>query len=165
VSITASPEPRSAPLYPRLAELVRYLDDTRGSLLARLRGRPADVLTRRRADGGWSVAEILEHLALVEGGVVALLARAVSRARATGLGAERSTESVLHGLDRFSLTTPSAEKMHAPDNVHPTGGVSRGRRRGAVVSTSHAPPFALAPRRPRRPRRPLTRGDPPATRA
>jgi DinB superfamily len=135
VSATATHDRRSPPLHPRLAELVRYLDETRDSLLARLRGRPADVLTRRRADGGWSVAEILEHLALVEGRVIEVLAAAVSQARAAGLGAERSTESVLHSLDHFSLTTPSAEKMHALEYLQPIGAFSADAALQALVRT------------------------------
>ena len=55
-----------ATLHPRLAELVTLLRDARAELLNVLNAVSFSDATRRPSDDGWSVAQIAEHLRLVE---------------------------------------------------------------------------------------------------
>jgi hypothetical protein len=88
-------------------------------------GVPEDRRERRPAPDRWSVAEILEHLGIVEGGITQLLDGQVAAARAAGLGAERETSPVVPTvpvrrlLDRTARLTASARSL-------PTGGLAAG---------------------------------------
>lgn len=104
---------------PRLEEIFAYAASTRDELL-RAADAPDEERSRRPSDGRWSVAENLEHLALVEAGTVALLAKMLARARAAGLGPEREYGSVLHSLDQHGVEH-AARPIVAPSIVAPTG--------------------------------------------
>jgi hypothetical protein len=60
---------------------------------------PRPLRTRRPAPDRWSVAEVVEHLSLVEAQVAPVVIGALADARAAGVGAERETSSVLPRLD------------------------------------------------------------------
>ena len=74
--------------HPRLAASLELLDAHHAALERAVAGVPRAARERRPAADGWSVAEILEHLAIVETGITALLAGRIAESRATGLGAE-----------------------------------------------------------------------------
>lgn len=59
---------------PRLDEIQHRLEAARADLLASLDAIPVSDWQRRAADGRWSVAEVLDHLALVERRILQLLA-------------------------------------------------------------------------------------------
>jgi len=107
-------------MHPRLEELFAHASRTRDELLARVREVRDDEIARRPAEGRWSVAEHLEHLALVEAGSARLVARLIEKARAAGLGADRETGSMLHALDRFGLED-GRHPIEAPAIVVPHG--------------------------------------------
>jgi hypothetical protein len=73
----------------------------------------------RPAEGRWSVAEILEHLAIVEERTVAIIEKLVTDAPA------RSDESLAAPtpLDRGALRDRSRPRS-APEVIHPTGTLS-----------------------------------------
>jgi len=68
-------------MHPRLEELDAFLTRTRADVLGAVDDVPDAARDRRPADGGWSVAEVLDHLRAVEAGSAALLARRAMRAR------------------------------------------------------------------------------------
>ena len=105
-------------MHARLAEAMNYVEERRKELLQSFAGIPGDRLCRRATAEGWSVAEILEHLRMVEAGVARLITKRVGQAREAGLGEERSTESVLPSFDRHSARLDNAV-MEAPATVHP----------------------------------------------
>jgi DinB superfamily len=105
-------------MHTRLAELLDATEEARRALLARVSSLDAPALARHE-NGGWSVAEILEHLAIVEAGTVRLLARRLERAKEQGLGRETDDASLLHSLDAFDLTNPR-QPMEAPEIVRPS---------------------------------------------
>jgi hypothetical protein len=104
-----------------MAELVTYLARSRESLLASVEGRTDEELARRPESDRWSPLEILEHLSVVERGLAARLASSVEQARA--FGPDHSTDSVLHSLDAFSLTT-ATRRFQAPPRLNPRGGLT-----------------------------------------
>jgi hypothetical protein len=105
-------------MHARLAEAMDYVEEKRKELLQSFAGVPADRLARKPSDGVWSVAEILDHLGIVESGVARLIAKRAGKAREAGLGEETSTESVLASFDqqRAKLETT---KMQSPTTVEP----------------------------------------------
>ena len=66
-------------MHPRLAELLSHLDSERDALDRVVSEVPPEARDRRPAPDSWSVAEVLDHLARVEGGVARLVA--VSRVK------------------------------------------------------------------------------------
>ena len=126
-------------MHPRLTELADALSRHRAALLAAVAAVPAEDLERRPAADGWSVAEVLDHLARVEGGTARLLAKRVARARERGVGAATGDDSVLDRLDRFDVAGSPLPRV-APELVRPAPGVSAadaltalGASRGALL--------------------------------
>jgi len=105
-------------MHARLAETMDFVEEKRKELLQSFAGVPGDRLTQHPTDGGWSVAEILEHLGMVESGVARLIAKRAGRAREAGLGEEKSTESVLTSFDQHRAKLDGM-KMESPETVCP----------------------------------------------
>ena len=102
----------------RLAEAMDYVEAKRKELLQSFAGVPADRLGRKPTDGAWSVAEILDHLGIVESGVARLIAKRAGKAREAGLGEEKSAESVLPSFEQHRARL-DAMKMESPTTVLP----------------------------------------------
>ena len=81
---------------------------------------PRERRTAKPAPDRWSVAEILEHIALVEERLVKLFASKVSEARAAGLGPEMASLPDLHPWDR-SRVLDRSRTVTAAEAVRPTG--------------------------------------------
>ncbi len=109
-------------MHARLAETMDYVEDKRKELLQSFAGVPADRLSRRASAAGWSVAEIVDHLSIVEAGIARLITKPAARAREAGLGEEKSTESVLASLDEQRATLDSTI-MQAPTTIQPRANV------------------------------------------
>jgi len=133
-------------MHARLAETMDYVEDKRKELLQSFAGVPGDRLCRRASTDRWSVAEILEHLSMVEAGVARLIAKRAGRAREAGLGEEKSTESVLPSFDQHSARLDTVV-LQAPATVQPRTNVdfsealeglesSREALRAAVLAAS-----------------------------
>lgn len=108
----------SPELHPRLVELRTVLNRSRNNLLATVAGVPAEAVATVPNRGAWSVAEIVEHLEIVEDRIGRTLGQLARRAET--LGPETDSESVLTSLDRFGLGQPKFA-ISAPAAVIPTG--------------------------------------------
>lgn len=109
-------------MHARLAETMDYVEDKRKDLLRSFAGVAEDRLSRRASADGWSVAEIIDHLSIVEAGIARLITKRAARARETGLGEEKSTESVLASFDEQRAALDGAV-MEAPTTVRPRANV------------------------------------------
>jgi hypothetical protein len=109
-------------MHARLAEAMDYVEERRKELLQSFEGVPGDRLCQRATPEGWSVAEILDHLRMVEAGVARLITKRVAQAREAGLGEERSTKSVLPSFDQHSARLESAV-MQSPPTVVPRANI------------------------------------------
>src|ERR1700682_1578825 len=109
-------------MHARLAEAMNYVEEKRNELLQSFAGVSGDRLCQRATPEGWSVAEILDHLRMVESGVARLITKRVAQARETGLGEERSTEPVLATFDKHSARLESAV-MQSPATVVPRANI------------------------------------------
>jgi len=109
---------------PRLEEIVHEIEAARSELI-HIVSDLDEAATGSRADPGqWSIGEILHHLVLMENLVTTLLERQIQKAKDRGIGADTSTESLIHSLDRFSIETV-VDKITAPQSVAPAQGLTR----------------------------------------
>jgi hypothetical protein len=109
-------------MHARLAEAMDYVEEKRKELLESFSGTPEDRLHFRVSENSWTVAQILEHLRLVESGVARLIAKRADQAREAGLGEERSTESVMPSFDSHRERLERAV-LQSPEPVRPRGDV------------------------------------------
>lgn len=117
----ATPSPTSsanAALTPaETAHAVAELERTRAALLADLPA-PGDARWQARTDGtGWSVAQILEHLGIVERRVVVLLEKMLTQPPEADWEARTAHQTPL-----LPRTAVADEKIVAPELLDPKGG-------------------------------------------
>jgi uncharacterized damage-inducible protein DinB len=79
------------------AELTEFLRTTRSELKAAVLAVPREQHSRKPSPESWSVAEVLEHLALVERRITELLAAAALKAREDG-GAPSVSGSIVGSI-------------------------------------------------------------------
>jgi len=106
----------SSPLTDTLARLER----SRAALRGAVDLVPPALRDRAPAADRWSVAAVLEHLALVEEKYTTLLSAAVAAARATAPAPETGGPALLPPTIETMLADRSARRT-APEGVHPTG--------------------------------------------
>lgn len=111
-------------IYKSVAEIFDSIDETRGRLKERLAGLSTGQENFRSASGGWSIAEIVEHLAILEGRLLGLLTMMVSKAEKAGL--QRSAvDSNFNPVSLEQIIERSLkEKYTAPETAQPQGNVS-----------------------------------------
>ena len=110
------------PMHPRIKEVLEYLDTTRSELGRAVEDVSAARREERPAPDCWSVAEVLEHLAIIERRVVQMITGRIAAAKAAGLGPELETSSVLDSINRARVTDRS-QRVTAPDMIQPRSGV------------------------------------------
>jgi uncharacterized damage-inducible protein DinB len=130
-------------MHPRLEELMAYAETQRDGLLAAVAAVPESLRERRPGSDAWSVAEVLEHLHIVEAGIARLIGRKLEKARAAGLGPETETGSLVRSLDRFALLERGTS-MTAPEFVQPRGALTAAAAATALAESRRALREALA---------------------
>jgi hypothetical protein len=118
--MTSSSTP-SAELHPRIRELLDYLEVHRREFHDAVASVPAKLREMKPGEGRWSVAEVMEHVSLIEGRVAGLLAMRVAEARANGVGADPETSSVVASYPNPAAVVDRTNKIAAPKPVVPTG--------------------------------------------
>lgn len=121
----------------RTQEILAHLDMHRAELERAVAAVPAQLRERRPAAERWSVAEILEHLALVEARIAHLLGDRLAAARAAGLGAERETSPVVPTLDVARLLDRS-RPLTASEASQPRAGLDAGAAWAALSEQRRA---------------------------
>lgn len=116
VRLQPDPEPR----HPRLQELFAYLSVRRSALREAVDLVPEALRSQPPEPGRWSVADVLEHLALVEGRFTTTLANRLAEARAEGLAEERETSAIVGTFDQAGVLDRTS-KREAPEVVRPQG--------------------------------------------
>lgn len=104
-------------MHPRLAEIVRYVDDRRADLESAATRLPYNRWMERPSPESWSVAQVFDHLHLSESGIARLVAKRITRAKEAGLGPETSSDSAMGALDFFPVV--DGPRRQAPDIVVP----------------------------------------------
>lgn len=111
-----------AGLHPRLTELVALATDVRAQLEAFVASAPPELHASRADANGWSVAEHLEHLVMIEDSIGRLISTMAKQLRASN-AMDSATDSVLGSMDKFQLTANNV-KLVAPEPYRPTGTLS-----------------------------------------
>src|SRR2546423_14370608 len=93
-------------MHPRLAETMTFVEEKRRDLLKSVEGVEGERLCRRAATDGWSVAEILEHLRMVEAGGARLITKRGNQARQAGLSQGSSPYPVLPSVHKHGRFLP-----------------------------------------------------------
>lgn len=109
-------------MHPRIREITEYLEAQRRALRLAVDAVPAAVRARRPAPESWSVAEVLEHVGLVEMSVAGLFGRALAEARAKGIGPEQATGPVVTTLD-VAMVADRSRRIDAVESGRPRHGL------------------------------------------
>ena len=110
-------------MHPRTDEVLSHLDHYRVVLREAVEEVPADRREERPAPDRWSVAEILEHVGIVEGGITRLLQKQLDEVRAGGLGPEQGSSPVVPTVP-VSLIVDRSSRIEANPRVLPTSGLT-----------------------------------------
>jgi DinB superfamily len=131
-------------MHPRIHEVLEYLNTTRGELFNAVDAVPASRREEQPGADRWSVAEVLEHLNVIERRIARMLSASIAGAKVAGLGPELETSPVLDTIDRRRIGD-RATAATAPEAVRPQAGLdaaavwlamqeSRANLRSAVVA-------------------------------
>jgi hypothetical protein len=112
-------------MHPRIQELVDHLDATRARLERSFQAVPPAGREQRPEPDRWSIAEIVEHLVIVESRVLKMLDDSLTPERLRELGPETETSSVLETLDVARLVDRTNKIMSGEISL-PKGGVASG---------------------------------------
>lgn len=112
--------------YHSVAEIYEALEDTRERLRRTLEGLDAEAETFRDAPERWTIAEIVEHLSIVEGGVARLASKVLDKVESEGGAAAPAGGGLRSPLVDFGAVAERAarEKYAAPEKAVPKGGVA-----------------------------------------
>jgi uncharacterized damage-inducible protein DinB len=108
-------------MHPRIAETVALLDEARRTLREAVNSVPESARGTRPGPERWSTAEVLDHLAKVEGSIAGLFEKRIAEAKANGLEAETETSPVvdrsmfLRLQDRTRTIEAAGNARPAPD--------------------------------------------------
>jgi len=107
-------------LHPRTAEVVQALHDAQEEMEALLATIPAAHREAPATDGAWSIAQVVEHLALVEDGSGRLLGNFIKQVRDVP---ETETDAIAPTLEDQRIWDASRSRV-APEIVSPKGQLS-----------------------------------------
>jgi hypothetical protein len=107
-------------MHPALNEAFARLDRSRAELRAAVDVVPEHLRDQPPGADRWSVAGILEHVALVDERFTAIIANKIAEARAADLSQEEGTAALLPPNVEHMLTDRT-ERRQAPEPLHPSG--------------------------------------------
>lgn len=123
-------------MHPRIEELLHYVDDERAKLRAAVDSVPPERRDRAPAEGVWSVAQTVDHLAATERRITAMFRRTLAEGRANGLGRETETSSQLDALNPGQFADRS-RKFVGPTALTPSSDVKMDAALIALESARH----------------------------
>jgi uncharacterized damage-inducible protein DinB len=109
-------------MHPRIEEVINYLDGERATLRDAVESVPPELRDKQPGADRWSVAQVLEHLGLIEKRVGLSMTKWVGEARDGSLGPETETSSVMNSLPR-QLIIDRSKPRNAPEEVRPPGDI------------------------------------------
>jgi hypothetical protein len=104
-------------LHPRIAEVTTELRDAQAEMLALLETLPPEALHRTAPDGGWTVAQVVEHLQILEDSAGRLIGSMLKQLEGT---VDTETDAIAPTMARFQVWKP-VTKLTAPETVRPAG--------------------------------------------
>jgi hypothetical protein len=107
-------------MHPRIRELMEHLRLQREVLRAAAERVPVSQHRQRPAPDRWSVAEVLEHLSIIETRVAGLISSLVAKGKAAGLRNETETTPVLDARQK-AMFLDRNRKTEARESGQPSG--------------------------------------------
>jgi len=108
--------------HPRIVELLKHLDTHDARFRKAYESVPKDRRNVKPAPDRWSPANVVEHVAIVNGRVAGRFAKQIAEARAAGHAAESATDPILPTIDLARVLDRRPEsRVQAPDPIKPTG--------------------------------------------
>jgi uncharacterized damage-inducible protein DinB len=107
-------------MHPAIMEILTRLDRSRAELREAVDRVPADQRDQAPASDRWSVAGVLEHLALVDERFTAIIGSKIADARASGVAAEHGNPPLLPP-NVEAMLADRTERRQAPEPLHPHG--------------------------------------------
>ena len=101
-------------------EIYEHIDRARARLLAAVEGLSEEQQAFSPAPGRWSVAELVEHLSIVEGNVATLLDKLLGKAGESGAGGATPGDFGPVSIEEFVERSRDA-RFEAPERIRPTG--------------------------------------------
>ena len=105
-----------------VAEIFDSIDETRRSLVTRLSGLSEEESNRRQSPDGWTVAEIAEHLSIIEQRLTGLMQMMLKKTEDAG-GARGGAPFAPVSIEQF-VERSRTEKYQAPEMALPQGSVA-----------------------------------------
>jgi uncharacterized damage-inducible protein DinB len=102
-----------------VSEIYDHLDATRERLLRSVEGLNDGQQGFRPAPDRWSVAQLCEHLSIVEGNVARLLTKVLGKAEESGATRDDAAPFAPVSVEEFAARTRDV-KLEAPESVRPT---------------------------------------------
>lgn len=109
-------------MHPRIEEVINYLDTERTALREAVELVPPALRDQSPGTDRWSVAQVLQHLVMIEKRVGRGMTKWVADARAGGVGPETETSSVMNSLPLQAIADRS-QRRSAPEEVRPQGDI------------------------------------------
>jgi hypothetical protein len=110
-------------MQPRIKEVLDHITSTRQELRDAVDGVPIENRQTRPSPEAWSVAEVLEHLAIVETNIAGLLKRKIAEGREAGLGAETDSSPILDPT-RTATMRDRSHRIESPETTRPKSSLS-----------------------------------------
>ena len=109
-------------MHPRMEEVINYLDRERAALREAVDRVPAELRDKQPGPERWSVAQVLQHLGIIEKRVGLGMTMWVKQMIADGVEPETETASVMNSLPVQAIIDRT-QRRNAPDEVRPTGDI------------------------------------------
>ena len=124
-------------MHPRIAEALEYLDNERADLRAAVELVPTSLREQSPVPDRWCVAQVLNHLSLIENRIAPLVGKLVAGARAAGLGPELETSPILNTKHAAKIADRSF-RVTAPEETRPPSGVDAASAWAALEQSRQA---------------------------
>jgi hypothetical protein len=111
-------------MHPRIQEVIDFLALHHRGVHDAVASVPAEQREQRTDPARWSVADVVEHLSLIEQRIAALVTMHVTAARAKGVGPDPETDSVVASFVDPDRVVDRTRKIEAPPHVRPSGTVN-----------------------------------------
>src|SRR2546421_1559107 len=109
-------------MHPRIEEVINYLDTERNALREAVERVPPELRDKQPGADRWSVAQVLQHLGIIEKRIGLGMAKWVTDGRSGGLGSRIEASSVMDSLP-LQLITDRSQRRKAPEEGRPQGDI------------------------------------------
>ena len=109
-------------MHPRIEEVINYLDTERSALGKAVESVPPELRDKQPGADRWSVAQVLQHLMIIEKRIGLGMTKWVTDARTGGIGPETETASVMNSLP-LELIIDRSQRRTSPEEVRPSGDI------------------------------------------